>query len=161
MQELSLLKPLDKNNNLNLFLLNHLSEKELGLSAKNNGVGTINYQLTHLYNVRFWKLEVLDKKLCTNLKTYKKDELPPKEKLANLFNQTNVLMKQHLSKAWQLNLKKLKGHPGDVFDFVTSIIEHEAHHRGNIMLCLRLHNMTLDKEIKHKLWTWSKADTLL
>src|SRR5436853_846031 len=62
------------NHRTNLLLLDNLTEKALTLSTSKRGGGNVGYQLAHIYNVRFWKLEKIDKSLVKELTTIKAED---------------------------------------------------------------------------------------
>ncbi|HUZ58378.1 MAG TPA: hypothetical protein VMU83_06315, partial [Hanamia sp.] len=57
------------NHRVNSMLINSLTEEALNFTTSKRGGGTIGHQLTHIYNVRFWKLEKYDKSLIADLLT--------------------------------------------------------------------------------------------
>src|SRR5690242_15501732 len=62
------------NHRTNLKLLDNLTEEALTLTTSKRGGGTVGHQLAHLYNVRFWKLEKIDKELVKDLGTIKAED---------------------------------------------------------------------------------------
>lgn len=150
--ESELLKIWNKNQKLNLILLNAIPEEGMHLSVNPRGGGSVEYQFKHLYNIRFWKLEAFHKKSITDLGTVKKEEILSKEDLKDLLEITSekIIELIHLLCTGE---KKLNRTP---MDLVAYFLNHEAHHRGNILLTLKLAGVKIPKEVKFELWDWGK-----
>ncbi len=50
----------------------------------------------------------------------------------------------------------VKGFKRGVVPLLGSFIHHEAHHRGNILLTLKLCKFKLPNELKYGIWEWNK-----
>jgi len=143
------------NHRTNLMLLENLTEEGLGLSASKRGGGNVGHQLAHIYNVRFWKLEKYDKQLVSDLATIKAEDPKTIRMLKDCHNITADLIGQVLTDSIK-NGGKVKGFKRGVVPFLGYFIHHEAHHRGNIILTLKLNGFTLTEELKYGIWEWSK-----
>ena len=143
------------NHRTNLMLLDNLTEEALGLSSSKRGGGNVGYQLAHIYNVRFWKLEKYDKQLINDLTTIKAEDTKTIRMLKDCHNITADLIGQVLTKAIT-NGGNVKGFKRGVVPFLGYFIHHEAHHRGNIILTLKLGGFTLPTELQYGIWEWNK-----
>jgi uncharacterized damage-inducible protein DinB len=150
--ENELLKIWHKNHKQNIILLEAISEENLHKTANPKGSGSAEYQLKHLYNVRFWKLEALDKKSVEGFNSLKKEEVLDKETLKDLLEITNEKIITLIHKMCD-DERKINKSP---LDLVAYFINHEAHHRGNILLNLKLSGVKIAQETKYQLWDWNK-----
>ncbi|MDR5589066.1 DinB family protein [Christiangramia sp. SM2212] len=143
------------NHRTNLLLLDSLSEESLNFTTSKRGGGTIGHQLAHIYNVRYWKLEKFDKKLVAHLNTIKAADSKSISMLKECHTETANLIAEIIKKAIE-NDGEVKGFKRGLIPLLGYFIHHEAHHRGNILLTLKLSGFKLPKELKYGLWEWNK-----
>jgi hypothetical protein len=143
------------NHRTNLILLDSLTEEELTLSTSKKGGGNVGYQLAHMYNVRFWKLEKYDKNLIYGLNTLKAEDTKTIAMLKKCHTITADLIGQVLSKAIA-DGGHVKGFKRGVVPLLGYFVHHEAHHRGNILLTLKLCGFKLPTELQYGIWEWNK-----
>lgn len=143
------------NHRCNLLLLNALSNDALELTTSKRGGGSVGHQLAHLYNVRYWRLEVYHKKLIADLATVKSEDEKTIDFLKNLHEvsaeRIAVMLKESIEKGGAL-----KGFKRGLIPFLGYILSHEAHHRGNILLTLKNCSYKLPETMKFGLWEWNK-----
>ena len=143
------------NHRTNLKLLDNLTEEALTLSTSARGGGSVGHQLAHMYNVRFWKLEKLDKELVQDLTTIKAEDTKTiamlKECHAISANMVAAILKKGIE-----NNGTVKGNKRGLVPLLGYFIHHEAHHRGNILLTLKLCGFKLSDELKYGIWDWNK-----
>jgi len=51
---------------------------------------------------------------------------------------------------------KRRGFKKGVFTTLSYFVSHEAHHRGRILLTLKVSGHTLDKDLQMKIWGWDQ-----
>ncbi len=132
-----------------------MTDDALDLTLSPRGGGKIGHQLAHMYNVRFWKLEKLDKSLVSNLKTIKSGDVKTCDILTNYHQISSDLIQQSIEASFNNNAK-IKGFKRGLIPFLGYLISHEAHHRGNIFLTLKLSKFKLPAELKYGVWEWNK-----
>ena len=143
------------NHRTNLMVLDHLTEEALALSTSKRGGGSVGHQLAHMYNVRIWKLEKSNKQLMNGLTTIKAEDTKTIRMLRDCHNITADLVGQVLTTAIS-NDGNVKGFKRGVVPFLGYFIHHEAHHRGNILLTLKLCGFALPTELQYGIWEWNK-----
>jgi uncharacterized damage-inducible protein DinB len=143
------------NHRTNLILLNNLTEEALTLTTSKRGGGSVGHQLAHIYNVRFWKLEKYDKKLIQDYSTIKAEDTKSLSMLKDCHNITADLIGHVFKKAIEEG-GNVKGFKRGVVPLLGYFIHHEAHHRGNILLTLKLCGFKLPTELQYGIWEWNK-----
>jgi uncharacterized damage-inducible protein DinB len=68
----------------------------------------------------------------------------------------SALMIEDLLKESVIAGGKIKGTKFEVFSFLGYLISHEAHHRGNILLTLKVSGCPIEKELSFGIWEWDK-----
>jgi uncharacterized damage-inducible protein DinB len=137
------------NNNIDLFLLDSLTEEQLEIGHSNRS-RNIADQFAHLHNVRIMWVEASKPALAKTLKKIEKGKSKKKILRENLVASAAV-MAQYLDEL-EVSERSKKG-PNEFFAYV---IAHEAHHRGQILLHLKYAGVALDKEKSFLLWEWGK-----
>jgi uncharacterized damage-inducible protein DinB len=143
------------NHRTNLLLINTLTDDMLTLTTSKRGGGSIGHQLAHMYNVRFWKLERIDRTLVKDLTSVKATDLKTTSLLNDCHQLTTDLMLEVFKKGIE-NEGNVKGFKRGVVPLLGYLIHHEAHHRGNILLTLKLCGVKIPNELKYGIWEWNK-----
>ena len=100
-------------------------------------------------------MEKYDKQLVSDLTTIKAEDTKTISMLKDCHNITAELIGQVLTNAIT-NGGNVKGFKRGVVPFLGYFIHHEAHHRGNIILTLKLSGFTLPTELQYGIWEWNK-----
>ncbi|MBE2190479.1 MAG: hypothetical protein KGZ71_07405 [Desulfobulbaceae bacterium] len=143
------------NHRTNLMLINAIDEDALLMTTSKRGGGTVGHQLAHIYNVRYWKLESCDKTLIADLTTIKAEDTKSIEMLVECHTLSTELVSSLFEKSIN-NGGKVKGFKRGIVPLLGYFIHHEAHHRGNILLTLKLCGFKLDNFLKYGIWEWNK-----
>jgi uncharacterized damage-inducible protein DinB len=144
------------NHRTNLKLLDNLTEDALALTTSKRGGGSVGHQLAHMYNVRFWKLEKLNKELVKDLTTIQAEDTKTIAMLKDSHTLSAGLVAELLKKGIE-NGGDVKGNKRGVVPLLGYFIHHEAHHRGNILLTLKSCGFKLTDELKYGIWDWNKV----
>ncbi|HEV7329502.1 MAG TPA: DinB family protein [Flavisolibacter sp.] len=147
----------DIHNQKNLLLLAHLSETELKASLSSRG-RTVGEQLAHMHHTRLTWIEAVAKKLSSkNAQLSKETALTPLV-LTEAFGTSGVMISQIIESSWQ-NGGKLPSFKTGLIPFISYLISHESHHRGNILLTLKQSGAKIPDNMKWGLWKWDKAES--
>ena len=143
------------NHRTNLKVLDNLTEEALTLSTSKRGGGSVGHQLAHMYNVRFWKLEKINQELVKDLTTVKAEDSKTISMLKDCHTVSAGLIAEVLKKGIE-DGGNIKGNKRGLVPLLGYFIHHEAHHRGNILLTLKLCGYKLTDELKYGIWEWNK-----
>lgn len=143
-----------KNNLVNLKLLGAISVENSGLSLSRKGSRTIAGQFAHMHGVRGMWLQVAAPKKHVSFVKLSKEETNP-EVIAGALDHSAQMIEDLMMVAVMAG-GKIKGTKFDVFSFLGYLISHESHHRGNIMLTLKVSGCPIEKDLSYRIWEWDK-----
>jgi uncharacterized damage-inducible protein DinB len=149
-----LLQAWQTHNEKNLLVLNALAEDALALSLSPRS-RTVGEQLIHLHNVRIAWTEHVAKNLFQRELLLSKETEPTLAILSLSLTNSAAIIKQVIEHSWEAG-GKLPSFKTGLIPFVTYLISHESHHRGNILLTLKQSGIKLPDTLKWGLWEWAK-----
>lgn len=140
------------NQQSNLQLLDLIPEAHL---ADSYGVRTRNVSRTwaHLHHIRLQWLGAADMDQAEGLERIARAEGKTIAGLKGHLEKSAAAMEAFLEKGIQTN--EIPGFKGNPTVFVSYMIAHEAHHRGQIIVSLRLGGHLLGADGIHSLWNWT------
>ena len=140
------------NNRVNLRLLDALSDEQLAATIQARGKSVTSY-FVHIHMARFYWLEHRASSLAKALK-----RLPggtaPREALRQALIDSGAAMGELFAEAERTgHIKSTKLTP---VGFLGYALAHEGHHRGQILLHLKIAKLSLDRAVSYTLWDWNK-----
>lgn len=139
--------------NMNLLLLDNISDSGLEKTLSTRGGRTIYQQWVHIHNVRMQWLEICAKDIFKQYKTLNKEDKPDRKKLRKALEESAKGIAALLSISFD-NGGKVKGFKPGVLPLLGYFISHESHHRGNMLLTLKQSGEKMDDKVKWGLWEW-------
>jgi len=140
------------NNRINLRLLDALTDEQLGAVIQPRGKAVASY-FAHIHMARFYWLERRASGLAKSLKrveagsasraTLRPALVASGEAMAELFTEAE-------------RTGRVKGAKLGPLSFLAYTLTHEAHHRGQILLHLKIAKQPLDRALAYSLWYWNK-----
>lgn len=142
-------------NRINLFLLERISDEGLACSSGPRGGGRVWKQFAHMHSIRAYKLENWHKPLSLALPKYGGDDVVPRDELIAAFQRSGDAMEQFFRLAAAGETKK-RGFKKGLMTSFGYLVSHESHHRGNILLTLKLAGHRVPQADAYAIWDWDR-----
>ena len=140
------------NNRVNLLLLDALSDEQLAATILPRGRAVTSY-FVHIHMARFFWLERRGRALAKGLK-----KIPggtaPRAVVRQALIDSGQAMGELFAEAERTG--RIKGTKIGPVGFLGYALAHEGHHRGQILLHLKIAKLPLDRATGYSLWYWNK-----
>lgn len=140
------------NNRINLRLLDALTDGQLAATILLRGKPVIGY-FVHIHMARFYWLERRSTALATRLKKIPGGTAPGATVRQALID-SGEAMAELFAEAERTG--QIKGAKLGPVGFLGYALAHEGHHRGQVLLHLRIAKLPLDRATGYCLWDWHK-----
>lgn len=143
------------NHRINLLLLEKIKAEGMTCTLSKRGGRGVAGELAHMHNIRVAQMEGRAKDLVTGLKKFPTGAAPTKKELKAAMIASADAVEKFLVGVLE-NQPKRRGFKKGVFTTLSYFISHEAHHRGRILLTLKVSGQTLDKNTQMAIWGWDQ-----
>jgi uncharacterized damage-inducible protein DinB len=141
------------NQRINLRLFDALTDEQLAATIRPRGKSATSY-FVHIHMARFYWLERRSRALAKGIK-----KIPggtaSREDLRQALIDSSKAMEEFFAEAERTG--KIKGTKLGPVGFLGYALAHEGHHRGQILLHLKIAKKPLDKATSYTLWYWNKS----
>jgi uncharacterized damage-inducible protein DinB len=142
------------NGALDLRLLAAMPEKALG-DRFSPRTRTVAAQFAHIHNVRAYHLDKRAPAAGSGIRAFPRGAEPTRKELVKALRASESAIAELLEKAEADG--KVKGWPGPPAVFLGYLVSHESHHRGQILVSLRVSGTEIPREAAYGLWDdWRK-----
>lgn len=143
------------NNRISLYLLDRISEEGLELTYSKRGGGTPVKQFAHMHNIRYEKLNKWHQPLTDGLIKLSMNDKLEKELLKDALTASGERIAVFIQQCAEEDITYRALKKGLVSS-ISYLIAHESHHRGNLLLTLKLCGYELDRATLYAIWYWDK-----
>lgn len=145
------------NNAINLYIIEAVSEAGWDATLSTRGGRGVAGELAHMHNVRVMQVEKRAKDLAEGLTRFATKVHPSKAELKKAMIASGEAV-EGLLVGSLMGEPKRRGFKRGIFTTLAYFIAHEAHHRGRILLTLKVSGNTLDKNLVMKIWDWDRIE---
>jgi uncharacterized damage-inducible protein DinB len=143
------------NNKIDLLFIELIDETDMNKTLSARGGRTVYEQLVHMHNVRMQWLDIAAKEVAKKYTPLSKNGPPNKELLFESFEESGKGIEALIDKSWEKG-GKVSSFKKGLIPFISYLIAHEGHHRGNILLTLKQSGVKIPDELKWGIWDWNK-----
>lgn len=136
-------------------LLDKISPEGMGATLSKRGGRGVAGEFAHMHNVRLMHLEKRAKDLASGLKKFPTGSVPTKAELIKALKASSIKIEQLLVGVLEKQPKR-RGFKKGLFTTLSYFVTHEAHHRGRILLTLKVSGHTLEKNTQMAIWGWDQ-----
>lgn len=142
-----------RHHRINTYFLDHLPEPYLSESPEGRQK-TIASLFAHVHQVRRMWLQVADPVLWEGTEAMDKKQIFYKHHLKRHLEDSALAIEGLLKKG--LEVDKIKGFKLGPVNFLSYLISHESHHRGQAIWTLRNKGVEISDALAFGIWDWGK-----
>lgn len=139
-------------NEKNLRLLDAIPAEHLADRASPRG-RTVGEQFVHVVNVRIKWIQVRMGRDAKDLQAFPKEKAGRKKALRQAFVDTAARMEDFFRR-FRDGVKAKSSTPQSILRFYSYMVAHEAHHRGQALLHLKLCGHAPPQDVRFGIWNW-------
>ena len=143
------------NNRINLFLIDRIDDDGWRSTMSSRGGRDVARQFAHLHDVRLSWLEISARDLGSGLKKFGAKATVSKAAVTAALEASGAAIERLVERGVE-NGGVLKGFTRGVGPALAYLIAHDAHHRGSVLLTLKLSGHKVDTATQYGIWEWEK-----
>jgi len=152
---LELIEAWQANHRINLLLIDKITDEGMLQTLSKRGGRGVTGEFAHMHNNRVWHLQKRAKDLAQGLTIFETKSLPSKAALRKAMKASTKGIQDLLTGILNQEPKR-RGFKKGLFTTLSYFVTHEAHHRGRILLTLKVSGHTLDKTTQMTIWGWDQ-----
>jgi len=142
-------------NRINLYLFDRISDEGMRCTLSTRGGRDVARQFAHMHDVRLYHLEKRAPDLAGGLVAFRSREHPHRETVRGALVASGEAVEAFLA-GLAAGEKKRKGFKKGIATTLGYFISHESHHRGSILLTLKVSGHKVDQDTAYALWDWDR-----
>lgn len=150
-----LLRAWRTNQAVNRRLLDHVSESGLGSTLSARGGRDVARQLGHIHDNRVRQLRARAKDLAEGLDVFPTKSSPSRAELEAALEASADAVGRYLADLADGRPKRRSFRKG-VATTLAYLVAHEAHHRGQVLLTLKVAGHPVPPDVRAGLWAWDQ-----
>ncbi len=143
------------NNRINLLLIDRITPEGMRATLSKRGGRGVAGEFAHLHNLRVAQVEKRAKDLAEGLVKFPTGAVPSKAALKKALQTSADAVEALLVGVYEKQPKR-RGFRKGIFTTLSYFIAHEAHHRGRMLLTLKVSGNTLEKNTQMTIWGWDQ-----
>lgn len=145
------------NNRINLYLFDAITDEGMQCTLSTRGGRDVARQFAHMHDVRLYHLEKRAPDLLEGLEPFRSKEHPERTAVREALVASGDAVERFLSELEEPpEGKKRKAFKKGVATTLAYFVAHESHHRGSIVLTLKMSGHKVDQSIAYGLWDWDR-----
>jgi len=140
---------------MNKLVIQNTTDAGMQKTLSTRGGRTIYQQWVHIHNVRMKWLDICAKDIFKKYKVINKEQVFDRKDLLKTLDDSGAGVHDLLERGWDEG-GKIKNFKTGVIPMLGYFISHESHHRGNILLTLKLSGEKIPDVVKWGIWEWDK-----
>ena len=143
------------NHRINLYLFDRISEEGMRCTLSTRGGRDVARQFAHLHDVRIYHLEKRAPDLAEGLRPFRSKDHPDRDLLRRALVASGEAVETFLAELAR-GEKKRKGFKKGIATTLAYFVSHESHHRGSILLTLKVSGHKVDRETAYAILDWDR-----
>jgi uncharacterized damage-inducible protein DinB len=143
------------NNRITLYLFDAISDEGMRCTLSKRGGRDVARQFAHIHDVRVHHLEKRTRDLAEGLSVFRSREHPDRDQVRDALIASGEAVATFLDGLGRGEGGR-KGFKKGVATTLAYFVAHESHHRGSILLTLKVSGHPLDREAAYGIWDWDR-----
>jgi len=140
---------------INRLIIDAVSDEGWLCTLSKRGGRGVSGEFAHMHNLRLAHLEKRSKDLSIGIVKLNPSEQPSKEDVLAALDQSDKAIDDLLCGVLNVEPKR-RGFKRGIFTTLSYFVSHEAHHRGRILLTLKVSGETIDRNLQMAIWGWDQ-----
>lgn len=143
------------NNRINLYLFDRIGDEGMRCTLSTRGGRDVARQFAHMHDVRLYHLEKRGPDLAEGLTPFRSKEHPQRDVVRAALVASGNAVEAFLAGVVAAE-KGRRGFKKGVATTLAYFVSHESHHRGSILLTLKVAGQKVDQDTAYAIWDWDR-----
>ena len=143
------------NNRINLYLFDRITDEGMRCTLSTRGGRDVARQFAHMHDVRLYHLQKRAPDLAEGQTAFRSKEHPDRDAVREALVASGEAVETFLA-GLAAEEKGRKGFKKGLATTLAYFVSHESHHRGSILLTLKMSGHKVDQDTAYALWDWDR-----